>query len=143
MKIYFSGSIRGGRDDQEQYARIIAELKKYGHVLTEHIGNALLTDNGENLPIDQIFERDKVWLGQADCIVAEVSTSSTGVGYELGIAESRGLPVLCLYRNDPIHQLSGMVEGNPKFSIARYDNLVDASIALQRFFKDIDDKTRR
>ena len=37
-KIYFCGSIRGGRDDAEIYARIIKYLQAYGQVLTEHVG---------------------------------------------------------------------------------------------------------
>jgi len=37
MKIYFAGSIRGGRDDKELYLEIINLLGKYGKVLTEHI----------------------------------------------------------------------------------------------------------
>lgn len=38
MKIYFAGSIRGGRDDASIYARLIEELKTHGEVLTEHVG---------------------------------------------------------------------------------------------------------
>ena len=38
MKIYFAGSIRGGRDDAEIYSQIIEFLQGYGQVLTEHVG---------------------------------------------------------------------------------------------------------
>ena len=37
IKIYFAGSIRGGREDKILYSQIIENLKKYGTVLTEHI----------------------------------------------------------------------------------------------------------
>ena len=37
-KIYFCGSIRGGRDDARLYMRIIEQIKQYGTVLTEHVG---------------------------------------------------------------------------------------------------------
>ena len=38
-KIYFCGSIRGGRQDAGIYAKIIAEIKReYGPVLTEVVG---------------------------------------------------------------------------------------------------------
>jgi hypothetical protein len=37
-KIYFAGSIRGGRDDLALYQRLIAYLQSLGTVLTEHIG---------------------------------------------------------------------------------------------------------
>ena len=45
MKIYFAGSIRGGRGDAEIYAQIIEFLQGYGEVLTEHIGDTSLTSN--------------------------------------------------------------------------------------------------
>ena len=52
MKIYFAGSIRGGCDDVDLYLQIIEHLKKYGEVLTEHIGNKNLEISGENTKDD-------------------------------------------------------------------------------------------
>ena len=40
MKIYFSGSVRGGRDYKKLYSKIVEWLGAYGTVLTEHIANA-------------------------------------------------------------------------------------------------------
>lgn len=37
MNIYFCGSIRGGRQDVAIYQQIVACLKEYGAVLTEHV----------------------------------------------------------------------------------------------------------
>ena len=37
-KIYFGGSIAGGRQDEELYGRIITKLQEYGEVLTEFVG---------------------------------------------------------------------------------------------------------
>jgi hypothetical protein len=37
MNIYFCGSIRGGRQDVAIYQQIVACLKTYGIVLTEHV----------------------------------------------------------------------------------------------------------
>lgn len=45
--IYFCGSIRGGREDAALYRRIIAQLKKYGDVLTEHIADADILDKDQ------------------------------------------------------------------------------------------------
>jgi len=81
MKIYFAGSIRAGRDDQELYQRLIQSLQYHGQVLTEHVGDSNLTQWGDEGPADQdIYERDMAWLADADVIVAEVSTASLGVG---------------------------------------------------------------
>lgn len=38
-KIYFAGSIRGGRADADLYRRIIEHIKISAVVLTEHIGS--------------------------------------------------------------------------------------------------------
>ena len=47
LKIYFCGSIRAGRVDAPLYARLIEELKKYGTVLTEHVGDQNLLEKGQ------------------------------------------------------------------------------------------------
>ena len=39
MNIYFSGSIYGGRQKLEAYKKLINELKKYGNVLDEEVGD--------------------------------------------------------------------------------------------------------
>jgi len=135
MKIYFAASIRGGRDDQEIYFSIIAELQKYGTVLTEHFGNKELTSYGETkLPDNEIFERDMGWVKGSDLIVAEVTTPSLGVGYELGQAEALGKPVLCLYRETEGKRLSAMLSGNSYFKISKYKDLDAVKILLKKYF---------
>ena len=57
-KIYFAAAIRGGRDDAELYKEVIDFMKKDNVVLTEHIGNTLLTNTGEKLIDVEIYERD-------------------------------------------------------------------------------------
>jgi hypothetical protein len=46
MKIYFAGSIRAGRDDQELYQRLIQSLQRHGQVLIDHVGDPNLTQWG-------------------------------------------------------------------------------------------------
>ncbi len=45
-----------------------------------------------------VYERDTAWIRACDALVAEVSTPSHGVGYEVAYALSLGKPVLCVYR---------------------------------------------
>ena len=45
-KIYFAGSIRAGRNDAQLYAKIVAILKTFGTVLTEHVGDPNMTEAG-------------------------------------------------------------------------------------------------
>ncbi len=135
MKIYFAGSIRGGRDDRELYVQIIEILKSYGEILTEHIGDASISEKGEQKAAEFIYNRDMKWLKNSDMIVAEVTTPSLGVGYELGIAENLHKKVLCLYRHVPDKSLSAMVSGNSAFQVEEYKDLNDVKIILNKFLK--------
>ena len=137
MKIYFAGSIRAGRDDQELYHRIIQGLQRDGQVLTVHVGDPSLTQWGDDGPSDpNIYARDMAWLADADLIVAEVSTPSLGVGYELGRAESLGKPILCLFREQDDRRLSAMVSGNPKMVVVRYQTVEEALTHFRTFLRD-------
>jgi hypothetical protein len=81
MKIYFAGSISGGRGDVALYGQIIEHLKQYGEVLTEFIGEASLSGMGEEHNSDKhIHDRDMNWLLSSDVIVAEVTTPSPWSG---------------------------------------------------------------
>ncbi len=134
MKIYFAASIRGGRENQEFNARLIEFLLKRTVVLTEHIGSAELMDEGEkDLSDTLIFERDIEMLEQADAVIAEVSTPSLGVGYELGRAEMLSKSVLCLFQKQSNKMLSAMLAGNNKFNIYYYTSLDDAQVAITDF----------
>jgi len=136
MKIYFAGSIRGGRDDKKLYLRLIRHLAKYGQVLTEHIGDQNLSDFGEDdLSDDWIYNRDISWIQESDVLVAEVSTPSLGVGYEIGKAEDMGKKILCLCRDRQNKKLSAMISGNPNMKVARYETLKEAINHIDGFFK--------
>tara|TARA_B100000315_G_C14119406_1_gene381839 strand:- start:127 stop:546 length:420 start_codon:yes stop_codon:yes gene_type:complete len=138
MKIYFAGAIRGGRNDAKIYEKIIIYLRNIGQVLTEHVGYQDLGNMGEKGGIDMaIYKRDLKWLHSADAIVAEVTTPSLGVGYELGIAEKLKKPVLCLYRPSKGKRLSAMIKGNNQLSIWEYHNITEAQSCIDSFFKNL------
>lgn len=134
MKIYFAGSIRGGRDDKELYLKIIKLLEKYGKVLTEHVGDITLSHMGEDgLTNNNIYQRDIGWLNESDIVVAEVTTPSLGVGYELSKAENNK-PVLCLFRKQSGKSLSAMVAGNKNMKVETYQDISDVEKILENFF---------
>ncbi|XP_074503286.1 5-hydroxymethyl-dUMP N-hydrolase [Sebastes fasciatus] len=114
MKVYFCGSIRGGRDDVHLYRRIVEKLQSYGSVLTEHVSSSELTDRGEDATAASerfIHDRDVDWLRQSDVVVAEVTQPSLGVGYELGRAVDMKKKIFCLFRPSSGRSLSAMIRG--------------------------------
>lgn len=62
MRIYFAGSIRGGREDCSIYTEIIAVLSEYGTVLTEHVGDPAVSVTGEEDAVSYVHDRDLAWL---------------------------------------------------------------------------------
>ena len=124
MKIYFAGSIRGGRDDAKLYSEIIDFLKNYAEVLTEHVGSDELMAKGEShISDEEIHDRDMTWLLQSDLMVAEATNPSLGVGYEIGRAIEANKNIICLYRKSSKNRLSAMIAGSEGINIINYDSL--------------------
>ena len=139
MKIYFAGSIRGGSEDRAIYHALIERLQEFGEVLTEHVGNPYLTDQGEkDMSETEIFERDVAWIQEADIVVAEVTQPSLGVGYELGLAESVGKPIICLFRETEGRRLSAMIAGNSKLVVHIYKDAEEAVSYIGDFLQSRD-----
>jgi len=134
MKIYFAGSIRGGRNDAALYQQLIERLQDYGTVLTEHIGDPELTTDGDGESDEYIHNRDLKWLLSSDAVIAETTTPSLGVGYEIGRAVEHKIPVLCLFRPGQGAKLSAMVSGCPKATVLEYSETQEAFDAIGQFF---------
>ena len=135
MKIYFAGSIRGGRVDAELYHRLIGYLKRYGDVLTEHVGskNLSLIEQGRKKD-SLIYEQDTAWLRESDILIAECSCTSLGVGYELAYAERFGIPCHIFYDKSKT-QLSAMLTGDSYYNIYPYSEEKEIYPMLDRILK--------
>ena len=78
-KIYFAGSIRGGRDFAHLYRKIIERIQANDICLTEHIGQTDLNLKEQGRTNDaQIYNQDTAWLRESDMVVAECSNASLG-----------------------------------------------------------------
>ena len=120
-KIYFAGSIRGGRVDAALYQRLICYIKETDIVLTEHIGKMKMSLKAQTKAIDtHIYERDTEWLRGCDMVVAECTCPSLGVGYELAYAEAHNIPVYIFYDKSKSN-ISAMLNGNSYFTIIPYE----------------------
>lgn len=143
MKIYFSGSIRGGRKYAKIYAKTIKFLEKFGEVLTKHVGDPQLTHFGEGDHVKEIYERDIRLLRSAGILIADVTQPSLGVGYEIAAAEGMKKKIICLCRESRIKRLSAMIDGNRKLRIICYKNQKDLENKLDNVLsKDIQNRKK-
>jgi 2'-deoxynucleoside 5'-phosphate N-hydrolase len=134
MKIYFAGAIRGGRDDAALYQEIVKLLRAYGEVLTEHVAAADLSVLGESKDDRWIHDRDLAWLKDADCLVAEVTTPSLGVGFEIAKATEWGKRTLCLFRPSAGRTLSALIAGSERVTVREYQTTADLRKIFDEFF---------
>jgi len=138
MRLYFCGSIAGGRDDLRTYMKIVGHLKMRGHqVLTEHVANPEVLQLERTISPQEIFSRDMAWLRECDGVVAEISHPSLGVGYEICEATHLGKPVLCLYRRGLF--ISRIIMGNtsPHLRIHAYGDEAELLALVDRFLSEL------
>lgn len=136
-KIYFACSIRGGRDDAQTYADLVAHIKTKATVLSEIFASGTLTPNGMPNPSSEIHAKDMSWVTEADAIIAEVSNPSLGVGYEIAKAEDMGTPVLALFRDDGNRKLSAMIDGSPQTTVVYYQDIDSTYAAITAFVEEL------
>ena len=141
MKIYFSFSIRGARASRKNLKFVTDVMRRYGQILTEVGANELLVDaSRRGLSDKDVYERDLLWLREADVLVAEVSAPSLGVGYEVAKAEYLGKPVVCLYQESAGRRLSAMIAGDPNITVMRYKTKEEAASHIEKFLSSVSKK---
>lgn len=139
MNIYFTATstIKG---DTHRYIKILTSIRGLKHTIVS--GNQIISEknldnDAKKKPID-IFTREKERIDKADCIVAEVTNPSSGVGGEIVYALIHNKPVLALFYKDADNTLSPMIAGNPSnyLYLEHYDD-DNIAIMLKRFFSQV------
>ena len=93
------------------YLHICKFLKSLGtDVLSWHVADPELEGKEAKMSEQQIYDRDIGLLKQSDCMIAEVTIPSIGVGYEICSGLGMGLPVLCVHKSEA--NVSAMLLGN-------------------------------
>ncbi len=141
MNIYFACSITGGREFELVYQQIVAFLLAEGHIVpTSHLASSEVLYMEKIVTARDVYERDVEWLTACDVLLAEISTPSHGVGYEIGLALTLQKPVLCIYQQG--RKVSKMILGNPDthLKVCAYET---SEGAIQQICKFLSDNTAR
>ena len=136
MRVYFSGAISGGRDNLPVYQHIVERLLQAGHEIpSAHVADPAVLSRESSVSPREVYLRDVGWIEGCDAMVAEVSTPSLGVGYEVAYALNIGRPVLCLHKSGL--SVSKMITGNPssKLTVATYQDVDELDTHLDSFIQ--------
>jgi len=128
LKVYFTASTSYDGDFRFHYREIIKLLKKNNCQILSgtQIINQQQLNRDAKLKKTYIFKRETKLIQTADCIVAEVSKPSHGVGGEIVFALTQSKPVLGLIYNGTENKISPMLIGNPS------DNLFLESYTVEQ-----------
>lgn len=140
MNVYFTAATTADGDLISQESLILSELKKLKVRITS--GEQIITphkliQDKERSP-KEIFEREKKGIDAANCLVAEVTKPSSGVGGEIVYALMHHKPVLALFYRDAKNLLSPMIAGNPSddLYLEHYD-ADNLRVLLQKFLEQV------
>ncbi|TQD28325.1 deoxyribonucleoside 5'-monophosphate N-glycosidase [Methanolobus vulcani] len=135
MRVFLSASIRGGRQMLSTYMEMCNYLQDSGHeVLSWHVADPELEKTESLLSEEDIYIRDMQFLEKSECMIAEVSTPSIGVGYEICSALQREIPVLCL--NVPEANVSAMLLGDKRIICKDYHDIDEMKEFITKFLND-------
>jgi nucleoside 2-deoxyribosyltransferase len=134
MNIYFSCSLTGGRQDESVYGLIVDYLLEHRHeVPTAHLARPEVMHLERVVDPAEVYRRDIQWIDDCQAMIAEVSTPSHGVGYEIAYALAQEKPVLCLHQEK--RSVSKMITGNdsPQLQVQSYAEESQALALIEVF----------
>lgn len=139
MYIYLARSIRGDKATDAQFMqRLIDLIHGLGHHTQFDIAVKLLRI-GMNED-EYIYKRDLYWINHCHAMIAEVTSPSLGVGYEIAYAKLVcRIPVFCCCEKDS--RVSAMINGSQ--NILHYRGLVDLSGFIQTWLEGISEERIR
>ena len=135
MKIYFGFTVAGDRSSITTARVIVGMLEAIGHVvLTKHLVEDDAWEKDRLITAQQVYQRDLRWLTECDCLMAEVSGSSFGLGFETGyLLGATDKDAVLFYRRDVEKKISLLITGNahPRCTLVPYSDVkeIEAFIA--------------
>jgi len=141
MNIYFSAPITGDGEFLAQYKKIIYLIRSGSHQLTsgEQIISASRLEQDKKLTAQAIFQRERQAIDTSDCVIAEVTKPSSGVGGEIVYALMHHKPVLALFYKDVRNLLSPMIAGNPSdFLYLEHYSDSNLHLVLNNYLKQVE-----
>jgi 2'-deoxynucleoside 5'-phosphate N-hydrolase len=139
MKIYFGFTVAGDRSSIGAAQTIVEMLEARGHVvLTKHLVRDNAWEADRQITPQQVYERDLNWLEECDCLIAEVSGSSFGLGFETGyLLGGTDKPVILLYRREAETNISLLITGNThaRCTLVPYGDLEEVKAFIRSRFE--------
>lgn len=133
MVVYCACPIRGDQKFGKNCKEIIDHIKSLGHTALSEINE----DFKSSMPLTdkQIFKRDMKWMERSRLLIAEISGSSTGVGFEVSyMLHNLQKPVLAVAHSKS-EEVSAMISGcnSELLTLAEYSDTEDLKEIISKY----------
>lgn len=136
MKIYFSGSIYGGRQKLDTYKKLINELKRFGEVLNPEVADDTILEDEQKVLDEEIFKNLEKKINEADLVFGEFTVPSLGVGYEIGYADTIAKKIIGIYDKNITPKITTMFRGNKRLKLIPYTHINEILDNLETIIKE-------
>ncbi len=143
MKVYFSASILGKNRNEKAEKwqnHIIQAIKNSGAEIFDinfKVKPKQLYEETEEQYVN-VFKRNTEFIKNADLVVAEVSLTDSGVGYEISYALNLKKPVLALYNEDSIEPTAPPIAvGKNKLLTFKKYKASDVEKIIAKYMQDV------
>lgn len=133
--VYVAVPVQGDRLSNTVYEQLARVLERLGlRVSNPQVLEPPPADVTARYSARDIYEQNRRLLEASGLLVAEISSPSLGVGYEIATAEHLGLPILCVYQARMEPCISLMIRGisYTRLRVASYctNRDLEAAVAL-------------
>lgn len=152
-KVYCAGAIRGELFNKGYYEKIVQIVREQGATPKTEKGGGYqvypletYSEKGTQTTKDKLVaERDREWIRQSSCVIAEFSGASTGTGWEICYATRvQRKPTLCLCHEKSVPSLM-IKQDNSKYTIVQmyrneheFEKYVQCFLEIVHHFDKID-----
>jgi len=140
LNVYFTASTSHNGEFIEFYKKILKQIKKnrVNLVSGNQVAIESILKQDKDLTPEQIYERERSLINEADVVIVEGSKPSLGVGSEIVYALTANKPVLVLVQTGFEDKISPIVAGNPSENLyIEYYHPQSVAPIVSRFIKNI------
>lgn len=136
MKVYFTTSNSHADKIRPQIEAITKTIESSGHVLLR-VDTTQTHDKEEGSV--SVFKKVITSIRNCDFVIAELTNSSAGVGYEIALAIGEKKPVIIFYSASSAQPLSITFKGNSSkyLKTKGYKNIQDIEKTIKTFSKEV------
>ncbi len=127
-KVYVAIPVQGARLSNSVYEQLSQVVSELGLLVTNpNVLEPPAKDVKAHYNPKDIYQENYSRLKASDLLIAEISSPSLGVGYEIATAQHLELPILCIYQSEFEKSVSLMILGipYPKLQFVEYRTIAE------------------